>query len=288
MALRALALALAALSAACQPLPHPFADSVAAPSIPALRPPDSAGIVVLPVEGAPARTAAALAEALAQALRDADVPASTEGQNRGSFRLAASAEAQATGAGRSAVLVAWQLRNADGTLIGRGTARRDTASEAWQDGNRDLVAALAGQAAPVIARLVSGDAPPGVVDTDATVAVGGVTGAPGDGGTALARAIGAALGRAGVEVATGAAKARFTLACAVALTAQPDGKQHVAVRWVLSAADGRRIGVVALENTVPAGALDGPWGDIAYVVASAAAPGIAQLIERATAASAGG
>ena len=50
-----------ALIAACQPLPHPFADDVPPPSAPMLSPPDSAGIIVAPVAGAPAPIAGELA-----------------------------------------------------------------------------------------------------------------------------------------------------------------------------------------------------------------------------------
>jgi uncharacterized lipoprotein YmbA len=240
----------------------------------------------LPVTGAPEPASAALAEAFAQALRDADVPASTEGFNRGSYRLAASAEAQALGRGHMVVKVAWQLRDADGAEIGSGTAQGETPVSLWEGGNAALAGALAHQAAPAIVDLVSGEAPL-PANVAAAVRVTGVSGAPGDGSTSLARAIGTALGRAGVDVARGSGKARFSLACQVELKSQPDGKQHVTVRWVLSGGNGKPVGQVAQENDVPAGALDHAWGDIAYAVASAAAPGIADLIQRATVASAG-
>ena len=41
------------------------------------------------------------------------------------------------------------------------------------------------------------------------------------------------------------------------------------------------------QNAVPAGSLDGTWGDIAFAVAGAAAPGVAALIERAKSAGTG-
>ena len=50
-------------------------------------------------------------------------------------------------------------------------------------------------------------------------------------------------------------------------------------------ADGSEIGTVAQENDVPAGLLDGPWGDVAYTVALAAQDGIMQLIARGALAS---
>ena len=60
---------------------------------------------------------------------------------------------------------------------------------------------------------------------------------------------------------------------------KPD-KQHVKVVWHVRRADGAEIGTVGQENDVPKGLLDGPWGDVAYSVAIAAADGLAQLIAR--------
>lgn len=182
----------------------------------------------------------------------------------------------------------WQLRNAADRIVGRGTARSDGTDTAWEHGKDGLPAALAHDAAPAIARLVAGDAPPPAANVAATLKVARVSGAPGDGSASLARAIAAALGRAGVDVASGGGRARFTLSCQVETAPVPNGQQRVVVRWVLAAANGATIGQVAQQNTIPAGTLDGAWGDIAYAVAGAAAPGIAQLIERAKIAAVGG
>lgn len=277
-----LVLAALLLLGGCQPLPHPFADAADTDAAPPLRPPDSAGILVLPVAALPA-----LAPALAEALRAADVPADTAGANRGSFRLESTVTTETLAPGREAVSLAWRLKNASGETVGHGTARRDGAAETWPSGDGPIVG-LAADVAPSVARLVAGDAPLPEADVPALVAVRAVAGAPGDGGTALARAIGAALGRAGVEVGDGDAKARFALSCAIAVAPAKGGKQLVTVRWALALPEGRELGEVKQQNAVPAGSLDGPWGDIAYAIAGAAAPGITQLIERAKAAAPGG
>lgn len=254
------------LLAGCQPVPHPFAD-LGATAQPALRPPDSAGVIVDPVQGAPAEAA----ESLAAALRDSDVPASTVGGNRESFHLDARADTAPAAAGHGAVTLAWVLRGPTGKTVGRGTAQEEQDAEVW--------GSLAREAAPRITALISGDAPPEADDVPAAVKVGDVAGAPGDGGTSLARAIGSALGHAGIEVGEGDAK--FALSCKVDVEPPKDGKQLVTVRWILALPAGRQLGEVSQQNTVPAGSLDGAWGDVAYAVAGAAVPGIAQLIERA-------
>ncbi len=97
-----------------------------------------------------------------------------------------------------------------------------------------------------------------------------------------------ALGRAGVALAEeGEAKPRFALSCRVTITPPKAGKQQVTVRWVLAVPGGRELGQVSQQNDVPAGSLDGAWGDIAFLVATAAAPGIADLVQHASVASGG-
>jgi hypothetical protein len=276
-----LLLALLLCAAACQPVPHPFEDADRLPTTPALRPPDSAGIMVLPVAGAPGPAGERLAASMAAALLKADIPASTGPMHRGSYRLAATVTTEPLAGGGLAVAIDWLLTSAAGDTVGRQSSRRETQSALWQAGDAALADALAGEAAPGLANLVFGDAPlPSAVDP--LLAVGSVTGAPGDGSEALARAIDTALRHANIDVASaGQAKAAFVLKGRVEMSPPHDGKQQVKVRWILAGADGRELGQVSQENAVPAGSLDGSWGDVAYAVASAAAPGIADLLAQA-------
>lgn len=275
--MRRFPLLLALLAAACQPLPHPFTANFPQ-AAPPLEPPDSADIVVAPVKGAPAT----LSLALAAALRDADIPASAEGPgNKASDHLFGSAHATASADGKTAITIAWELRAAGGRLIGSGSVVGDAAPEAWGRGDPDLVRALAGRAAPAIVRLVQAPAPREVAVDEPLVAVGPITGAPGDGGSTLGRAMEYALGRAHVAlVQKESDKKSFILTGEVALSPPEQGKQQVKVSWILRRPDGGEVGRIDQQNAVPAGRLDGPWGDIAFAVASAAAPGVAALIDK--------
>jgi hypothetical protein len=120
------------------------------------------------------------------------------------------------------------------------------------------------------------------------IAVEGVTGAPGDGDRSLARAIAAALRHANLRVADAdPPRQSYRLSGRIEIAPPLEGRQQVKVRWALKRPDGGEIGQVSQENAVPAGSLDGPWGDVAYAVAMAAAPGIAALVERAKLTAAG-
>jgi hypothetical protein len=278
---RRLGLLLLLAAAGCQPLPHPFAGDRPPPSSPILSPPDSAGVSVGPVEGAPPAAAAQLAEAMAAALREADVPASTQGRNKQSYRLTGTARTAAPEAEASPVTIDWDLRNAAGETIGRHSETVPQAA-GWRDGGEALAKMVAMRSAPAIAKLVEGESAPMVAGVDPLVAIRPVSGAPGDGSNALPRAMAEALRRANIPVVDKPDdKENFVLAGTVQMSPPRGGKQQVKVTWNLLRRDGSQIGQISQENAIPAGSLDGSWGDIAYAVASAAAQGVTALIERA-------
>jgi hypothetical protein len=284
--MRRLSPLLVVLGAACQPLPHPFAGDV--PQAAMLSPRDSAGIYVAPVAGAPSPIAGDLAEAMAAALRDADIPASTRGRNKGSYELRGAASEQKLPGGRVEINVDWELRAADGRSLGHAPSAAEQSAAGWPAS--DTVAPeIAAAATPAIRRLVQDDPPIAAADADPAVALRAVTGAPGDGERALTRAMENALRRARIVLAApGADAPNFVLAGTVTMSPAEAGQQRIQVNWALLRGDGREIGRVSQENAVPTGSLDGAWGDVAYAVATAAAPGVVALIERAKAQAAAG
>ena len=269
---------LALCAAACQPLPHPFAADV--PPAALLSPRDSAGIYVAPVAGA-SPIAGDLAEAMAKALRDADIPASTHARTKGSYELRGAAREQALPDDRVAVSVDWELLAADGSSLGHAPVSTEQPTAA-----SDTVApTLAAAAAPAIRKLVQDEPPAAAAHPDPAVSLRPVTGAPGDGKRSLTRAMEQALRQARVALAKpGDDAPAFVLTGTVTMSPADSSKQqHVRIGWALLRGDGSEIGQVSQENAVPAGSLDGAWGDVAYAVATAAAPGVVALIQRAKA-----
>jgi hypothetical protein len=267
--------------AACQPLPHPLAETAPPPDSPLMTPPDSVGVIVAPVTGAPSETAHDLADAMAIALQDDDVPASTNARNRGSYLLQGKATTADAGGGSLRVTVAWEMIGPDGATTGRQQATTTMAQSAWSDGGAGL-ANLVGPAAASLAKLIESTAPLPVPSTDPLIAVHAATGAPGDGGQALATAMSAALRRSQMALADfpGAAPS-FIVEAAVAIAPAISGKQKVTIAWSLHRPDGAEVGQVKQENAVDAGSLDRVWGLTAFDAANAAAPGIAALVEEA-------
>lgn len=266
------------LLAACQPLPHPFAHDIPPPNSPILTPPDSAGVMVEAVTGAPEPAAHDLAAAMAVALQGQDVPASTGASNRGSYRLSGKATTRDVGDGNLLVTIGWEMRDASGIAISRQEAALTMPGTIWGQGGK-AVDDLARLPAPFLAKMVQTNAPLPLTGIDPLIAVRKIAGAPGDGGELLTRAMEDALRRAKLLLAERPDdKPTFVVQGRVDISAPAGGKQRIKISWSLLRGDGGQIGQVEQENAVPAGSLDGSWGLTAYDVANAAAPGIAALI----------
>jgi len=278
-------LALGLFLAACQPLPRPLAEPKSGPLAPVLALKDSYGIAVQPVGGAPAEASKGLAEAMASALRDAGIPASTQGHNRASYVLTGAAREEALPSGRVGIVVDWDLKGPKGIAAGQSHARAEGSAAAWQSGSPALMKTLAQASAPATAKLIQEDAPVAAPDAPRPrIFVRQVAGAPGDGTRSLTRAVIEALRRVDLQAtaATDAPPAKGSLTVMGTVTVGPavSGKQKVTVTWEVSGADGNSLGKVGQENSIPAGLLDGTWGEIALAVAEAATDGILSIVER--------
>jgi hypothetical protein len=276
------AAALLLFLAACQPLPHPFADDVPKPGSPILSLRDMASVSIAPLAGGPRATAVKLAPAMAAALQERDVAASNRAVGLDSYHLLGRIQAMPPSDGKAAVVAVWQLREPSGRLIGERSERVEARAADWDVGDADAVGRLAAAGAEDLAALIQ-DKPPveAAVGGRTQLLFGGVEGAPGDGGRALEKAITSLLERRDVAIVTDPQKkADLVLAAEVTVDPQKAGKQHVKIVWHVRYKEGAEIGTVAQENDVPNGLLDGAWGDVAYTVAMAAQDGILALVAR--------
>ena len=259
----------------CQPsLPQPFQPE----TIPALtRPGVRAGIVVEPVKGAV--NGAAFAEAVAEALVVQDFAATTSLLAGPSYRL----QGRAVEIGGS-VRLEWQVEDTRRHLVG-GTAYGLPAAllPAWQAGDPSFYRTLAKKAATEVGNLLA-ESTLGTSEQP-LILIPEVVGAPGDGRHTLQRSMAYVLDKRGLKVTEQATPDETpTLILRGNMKVETkDARSHVEITWTLSRADGTSISTVAQANDVPAGLLEGPWGDIAFSIADAAADGIADMVESATA-----
>ena len=150
--LAALALiALAALLASCQPLPHPFADD--RPPAELLAVPESAGVSIAPIEGLPGAIAAKLGAATAHALLGHDIPASEKTTGHGTFQLYGQL-IQSEQSGRSGVAVLWRLEDAKRRQIGEREVAIEGTAEDWQSPDSTMIERVAALTADAVAPLL--------------------------------------------------------------------------------------------------------------------------------------
>jgi hypothetical protein len=281
MAVRALA-ATSLVLAACQPLPHPFADDAPRPGSPMLTLRDNASVTIAPIDGMPRATAEKLGPAMASALQQREIAASDKTASIGSYELVGRIEEVPPSGDKAALVAVWELRDPSGQSLGERTERLEAAVHDWEEGSDKAVAQLAAASAAQLAALLQDDAPAEAeLGGKTRLLVRAVEGAPGDGGESLPRAITEILKRQDVAiVADPAAKADLVLDADVVVAKPKAGKQNVKIVWRVRRKDGGEIGTVGQENDVPAGLLDGAWGDVAYMVAVSAQDGIMQLVAR--------
>lgn len=114
--------------------------------------------------------------------------------------------------------------------------------------------------------------------TAAATMVPSVTGAPGDGNDALGAAMRQEMQQAGFAAAAAGQRA-YTVAGKVTMGPVKDGKQPIKIDWRVTDPGGALLATVTQNNEIQAGALDGPWGNIASDAAQGAAARIKQLID---------
>jgi hypothetical protein len=112
------------------------------------------------------------------------------------------------------------------------------------------------------------------------VAVVAVKGAAGKGNDELTRAMRQTLTKAGWMVLNAPAKNALTISGVVSMAPASGAKQTVGLQWEVQTPDGKVLGNVRQSNDVPAGSLDGAWGESAGFATEAAATGIYELINK--------
>lgn len=270
------------LLTACQPPPRPFSPPPEDRHSKLLEQSDHGGVVVLAVTGVPDTLSHGLAATMAKALRNSDVPAATSGGNSRSRFLQGWASARRTAGGRVEIELVWDLFDGSGRMIGSRPVRRDVPAYRWEGGDRSLMSELADDAAgAIVAMIRQPTAESAAAAAGPALHVGAVTGAPGDGGTALRKAMRRALRNAGFRLSDSAESGGLVIAGRVTLTPASANRQMVEIVWAVRRAGGPALGSLNQKNTVRAGSLDSSWGDIARIIANSAVGGLGDLLSRA-------
>ncbi len=275
---RALFAVLALVVAACQPVPRPFQPTqktVTIDQLVDLGP--RSGVVVLATRGAEAEFAGRLAGLVAAALRDHDVPASAIASPRQRFVLASSLQGIADQGNTLDVSLVWTLVDPEGGTFTTWQQTERVNAASWREADAATLAFVAERTAVRFVALIAVDPGGAPTGPPQSVAIWPVDGAPGDGRISLTQALAAALRLRGIAVADLGETESFIILGGIETTTAQGGEQ-VDIRWSLLRPDGREVGTVSQSNIVPAGTLDGPWGEVAYAIADGAAEGLLALL----------
>lgn len=268
-----LALWAALLLAACGDLPRPFQPDDKSVENPLLVLGDRAGVIVMPLSGVQDEdTSQEFAEALAKALRDADVIAHNGAGNRSSLVLSSFLERKP---GAGTVLVMW-LSAPDGTDIGTFEANvveRDLAPGAPR---RRVV--LQRIAETVASQLNPAGGPQAAMPP---MAVARIAGLPAAQASELERAMAHALRRARITVVDAPAERSLVLAGSIDFSERPRDQVALEISWKVLGTDGTELGRLRQRNEIPGAALQRGWPEIAGAIAEGAVDGIVELAGRA-------
>jgi hypothetical protein len=286
------ALMVSCVLSGCQPLVQPFRPEERSVSEVPFLVRDAGGIVVRNLDGMPEGAAPVLVEALINGLQQLDIPATTadNGVNRRSLLLDGTATATSVDGARLKVAIDWVMSDRDGHVVARPQTLAEVHAGSWGTVGPEAFAQLGRRAVEAVAAVIQDPTAVAVAASDPGSAsasdaqrrfvVRPVTGAPGNGGTALSRAMSASLRAARLPVATEVDDQALLIVGTVRVAPPADGRQKVEIVWSVQDSDGREIANLAQANAVPAGQLDGDWGDIAPLITDAALPGIVDLLRQ--------
>jgi len=266
--------------AACGDLPRPFAGNPGSTALALSRPPPPRLIVPPPANGLLSDSdAATWANAVTNALVAEEIPAFAMTPHKGDWQLRLSASLHG-----SQVTPKFTLINPKGESRG-DVVGAPVPAGAWAQASPAALQQTALQAAPQILGLLRAvDAalkqsdPNSLYNRPARIYFSGVKGAPGDGNSALARAMRLRIPDTGDQLVDHAVSADFLLRGTVRMTDEPGGQQQVEIHWLVTDPVGHLAGDVAQGHDLAKGTLDHYWGDVAAAVADEAAGGVHEVI----------
>lgn len=258
--------------AACGDVPMPFRREGEAASL--ARPNVVRAVVVQPVEHVAAGRDLALTTVEEFIARDVPARLREAGgrDSPGSWVLDGTASAEGDSVG-----ILWSLKPPGGGH----PSRHFSLSPGWKmaGGDRaeikrlakELVAALIGPVDPGAQSQPPPPKGPGFVIDLPPARI------PGDGATALPKALAAALAVEGFTLVL-PAQAEFRIKGRVDVAPGRPGEEMLSVTWTLFGKDGKEIGSVDQQGSLPKGRLAEPWGSLARDIASGSVEGLADML----------
>lgn len=244
------------------------------------------GVSVPPVTGSTRPMGELLSKAVAKTLeKKYEILAAMQGLNRSRFLLTGQVLVNDPQSGAPTdISVLWTLTERDKEKIGEFIQDIDVTATEWEYGSPQVIEMIGNDAGERVARLVLGDRFGGggqdLLLGRRGVYLADVQGAPGDGNASLRRAMFVALAGAGVAMTPDPKKAVFRVKGTVELGEPDNASQAIRIAWDVIDVNDAPLGTAAQANIIPAGSLDGRWGQTAAFIAAAAVDGVLNIIDQ--------
>jgi hypothetical protein len=267
--------------AGCGDLPRPFMGQPGANAMRLAQPPPARLAVVAITDPNLLTEAAgsAYTDSLAAGLLALEVPAFAGAAQKGDWKLTARTEQRG-----ASIVPAFRVQDATGRERG-ATEGPPVEAVAWVSGNavtlREAAANDVTAIADLLSRIQGTDQradPASLFNRPARVWIPPVEGAHGDGNQSLAIQLRRELGKLGPLVQEKPDDADFKVQGSVLTVPTAGNMQRIEITWLVLNSSGRELGHIVQLNEVPAGTLDGYWGDVAVVVAKEASGGVRDVI----------
>ena len=249
---------------------------------------------VPPVEGAPPPFDERLARLVTEALIRIDIPATNDSAAQEGALYVVKGKATAAGVENGTrATIDWTIEDVEGNALSilsvTDIAPYMSAQDPWAAFDLSSLKRLASKTADEIeasqdslesAAVTVPSSNAATTESFGRIAIGPITGAPGDGNEALALALAQVLRQYRVTVEANPSPGVYVTKATVSIMDNDADTQTVRIAWDLEGPNGRRYGVVEQENQVPHGSLRVQWGDVAVYAAAAAGDGIVALMQQ--------
>jgi hypothetical protein len=266
--------------AACGKLPRPFEPGTKDLNNRLLTLQDSPGVVVAPIYNAPPELAVPLADDIAEFLRAQDIPATAADILNSGNLLEGWYRRTDTPAGQTTVVIKWRLSDKIGAELLALESHVRMPTSALTIDPQPLIKRMTVNIAPKVADAMIGERTTRIDATAPSLAVGDITGAPGDGNAALRRAFSAVLRRTEITIAKSPEGAKARLDGIVQVTPYSETVDEVRLVWTIRDSEQKIIAVLKQDNRVRKGHLARRWGSMAFDVALALRRQIVETMRR--------
>jgi hypothetical protein len=274
---------IAVSSWSCGPLPQPFTKYSSSSRIDLIEHSLSPVVAVNAINGASTPMARLLARSVIDELLKHEIMAHSDGTGSITHVLDGWVESPEDRSLKSAPsYIEWTLAKPTGELTATFRYSFKATPMDWEYGSPQIIRDIGKGTASFVAQKIAVpvDAAEQPVTQKTGLWVRPIKGTPGDGNFSLTRAISYALSNHGIIIIKKRAEAEFELKAQVRIDSPKLGKQQVEIDWVVFRNEDQEIGRATQKNTVPVGTFKGRWGQVAVMIAAAAAGSVIDIINR--------